>query len=310
MKQLLVAIASLVLLFTMAGVALAADGSGDESPRVRLAVNDDVVVASGETADAVIVVNGNAQIDGTVKTVFVANGDATAGSGSSLEQLVVINGSADVASGATVSKGISQLNSTVNIAPGAQVSGDVHDLTADAAAFGLFIGAAGLLLWFGAAIAMLLLGLLIAGLAARQLRMAGGLISREPVKVVLLGIAGWLVPPLIAVVAFITVIGIPAALGILFVLWPAIAFAGYLVAAVWIGEWLLGRMRSTAPEAPRPYLATVVGLVVVFLLGFIPFATAIISLFGLGAVLLAGWRTLVGTPIQPETAPPQPTPAM
>lgn len=305
MKRLLVSIACLALLLPAAGVALAADGSGGDSPRVRLAVNDNVAVASGETADVVIVLNGNAGIEGTVTTVFVTGGNVSVGPGASLESLVVINGSADVASGATVSRGVSQLNSTVTVAEGAQVSGSVRDLTADAAAFALFMGAAGLLLWFGAGIAMLLLGLLIAGLAARQLRMATGVIGREPGKVLLLGLAGLIVPPLVAVVAFITVIGIPASLGIVFVLWPAIAFAGYLVAAVWIGEWLLGRANSPAATAPRPYIATVLGLVVAFLLGFIPFATAIITLFGLGSVILVAWRTLFGAPVQADVAAPQ-----
>jgi hypothetical protein len=305
MKRLLVSIASLALLLTTAGVALAADGSSGENPRVRIAVNDDITVASGESADAVVVLNGNAQIDGTVNTVFVANGDISVGAGATLESLVVINGTADIAAGATIARDVSQLNSTVNVADGAQVGGSVRDLTTDAAAFGLFMGAAGLLLWFGAAIAMLLLGLVIAGLAARQLRMATGVISREPGKSILVGLAGVVIPPLLAVLAFITVIGIPASLGLLFVLWPAVAFAGYLVGAIWVGEWLLRRVGSPAAAAPRPYLATVVGLVVAFVLGFIPFVTAIISLFGLGAVVLVGWRTLFGTPIQQDAAPQQ-----
>jgi len=307
MKRVIVLFASLALALVMSGVALAADGSGDGSSRVLGAVNGDVEVASGDTADVVLVVNGDARIDGAVGTLFLTNGSASIGEGASLDSLVVINGTANLASGSSVSE-VSQLNSTVNVADGADVGGSIHDLASDAAAFGLFMGAAGLILWFGAALAMLLLGLLIAGLAGRQLRVATGVISREPAKVFVLGLISVIVPPLLAVAAFITVVGIPAALGLLFVLWPAAAFAGYLVAAVWIGTWLLRRMNSSAAAAPRPYLATVVGLVVAFVLGFIPFATAIISLFGLGAVVLVAWRTLTGAPAQADAAPPQPAP--
>jgi hypothetical protein len=73
------------------------------------------------------------------------------------------------------------------------------------------------------------------------------------------------------------------------------AFVGYIVGALWIGEWIEGRRRP--PEAPlpdRPYSAMLIGLAVALLLGFVPLVTAIISLFGLGAVTLVMWRTLRG----------------
>ena len=56
-----------------------------------------------------------------------------------------------------------------------------------------------------------------------------------------------------------TVIGLPLALSTLFFVWPALAFIGYLVAAIWIGEWLL-RAAGRRQRAERPYLAAVVGL--------------------------------------------------
>ena len=63
----------------------------------------------------------------------------------------------------------------------------------------------------------------------------------EPVLTLLVGLAGLVVIPLVAILAMITVVGAPLGLAILFVVWPAAAFAGYLVAGIWIGEWLLGR---------------------------------------------------------------------
>jgi hypothetical protein len=101
----------------------------------------------------------------------------------------------------------------------------------------------------------------------------------------------------------VTIIGAPLGLAILLMVWPAAAFAGYLVAGIWIGEWLLNR--GTATERPaRPYLAAVVGLVILQVVSLVPFVGAIASLFGFGAVLLLAWRTFR----QPTTSQPAMTP--
>jgi sorbitol-specific phosphotransferase system component IIBC len=69
------------------------------------------------------------------------------------------------------------------------------------------------------------------------------------------------------------------------------AFIGYLVAGIAIGDWIVGRL-SPAVSRERPYLAAVVGLVVLELVGILPLVSAIATLFGYGAVLLLAWRTL------------------
>ena len=89
-------------------------------------------------------------------------------------------------------------------------------------------------------------------------------------------------------------------IGLLVVLWPAVAFIGYIVAAIWLGEWLLGRRSPEAAPAERPYAAATIGLIVAFILGLIPVVAAILSILGLGAVVLASWRTLRGGMAQPR----------
>jgi hypothetical protein len=90
-------------------------------------------------------------------------------------------------------------------------------------------------------------------------------------------------------------------------LWPLAAFLGYLVAGIWIGDWVLAR---TSPETirERPYLAAVVGILILEVLGLLPFLPMIASLFGFGAVLLLAWRTLRSGSI-PAAATRQPAPA-
>ncbi len=114
-------------------------------------------------------------------------------------------------------------------------------------------------------------------------------------------------PPVLAFLLAVTVLGLPLALSVLFVIWPAVAFMGYLVAAIWFGEWLLRAMGRTQPTE-RPYLAATIGLLILTVAGLVPPVTAIVSFFGLGAVTIAGWRTLTGGPtarhsLQPSAAP-------
>jgi hypothetical protein len=154
-------------------------------------------------------------------------------------------------------------------------------------------------LWIGFGVATLLVGLLAAGLAARQIRSATTLISRETGRTVVAGLVAMIAPPFVAVLLMLTIIGIPAGIGLLVVLWPAVAVVGYLVAAIWLGEWILNR-RSNAAPAERPYAAVVVGLVAGFVLGLVPLVTAVLSILGLGAVVLTAYRTLHG----PRTAAP------
>jgi hypothetical protein len=51
-----------------------------------------------------------------------------------------------------------------------------------------------------------------------------------------------------------------------------------------------------------------VGLLVAFVIGLIPIVSAVLSILGLGAVVLAGWRTLRGggTPVPVMATQAQP----
>src|SRR4029077_20885351 len=103
--------------------------------------------------------------------------------------------------------------------------------------------------------------------------------------------------------AMSTIIRVPLGLAILFMVWPAAAFIGYLIAAIRIGEAVLNRGAVPAPTE-RPYLAAVAGILILWLISFVPFVGAIASLFGFCAVLLYAWRTLR----RPSTTQPVVTP--
>jgi len=90
--------------------------------------------------------------------------------------------------------------------------------------------------------------------------------------------------------------------GILLGLWPLVAFLGYLVAGIWIGDWILGRMSPTT-ERERPYLAAVIGIVILEIAGIFPLLPAIAGLFGYGAVILLAWRTFQGPRVADTVVP-------
>lgn len=306
MKRLLAISGALMLLLVIAAPSLAAGPDLVTEGRVLIVMQGDITVPAGETAEAVIVFDGNALIQGTVATVTVFGGTATLDR-AVVDTLTVVDGRAVLQAGSQVNGDVVQLNSTVERADGVVIGGTIRSMAESLAGFALFLGVAAIAIWIGTAIAMLLAGLALAGLAARQVRSAEAIISHEPLKAFVVGLAMVILPPLVLVLLAITIVGLPLALTTLFLVWPALASVGYLVAAIWIGEWLLRATgRHDVPE--RPYLAAVVGLIVGAIVGLIPLVTAIISIFGLGAVTVAGWRTLVGGGAARPNYQPSPLP--
>jgi len=289
-KKLFTLFAAVALVLGVAEIAVAADEGLPHTGHVILVTGGDVDVAADEQAGAVIVVGGDARIQGTISTLVVVDGTATV-DGATLETIAVFNGTANLEPGTVVHDDVLQFSSRVVQADGVEIGGSVKDMAGDVAAFGIFMGFAALAIWIGFGLATLLVGLLVAGLAARQVRSATTLIRREPGRTVLVGLLALIVPPIVGVLAIATIIGMPAGFGLLLLVWPTVAFIGYIVAAIWLGEWLLGRREGAVP-AQRPYAAATVGVLVAFVIGLIPLATAVLSILGLGAVVLAGWRTL------------------
>jgi hypothetical protein len=149
----------------------------------------------------------------------------------------------------------------------------------------------GLLAWIAFGLVAWAAGLALAAFGARQVRRAEWLISSEPLRTFGAGLAMLVVPPIIAVLLIVTVVLMPVGLALLLIVWPTLAFLGWLVGSIWIGEWILRVGGRPAPER-RPYLGVTIGLVVTTLVSLVPLVGTVISLFGMGAIGLAGWRML------------------
>jgi hypothetical protein len=301
MRRLLALLGALVIVLALAPAVAVANDSLPHTGRVLISTSGDITVATGDQADAVIVVNGTATISGEVAFLLVVDGRVVT-KGATLENIVVVRSTAELDGTTRVLNDVRTFDSNVTQAPGSRVDGSVGGIEGDLVGFAWFLAAAALVLWIGIAVFTLVAALVLAALAARQVRAAGALISHEPGKTALIGFLSLFVIPILAVLAMITLVGIPVGIALLVFVWPTLAFIGYLVAAIWIGEWLMGRS-NPGMVRERPYLAAVLGVIVAGILGFIPVITFIISIFGLGAVILAGWRVFRGGSQQPTPAP-------
>ena len=209
---------------------------------------------------------------------------------------MLVRGSATLGAGTTVLGNVRTLDATVDQQPGAVVQGTVRGMEVDLANFGLVLGPALVLLYIGFALATIVAGLFLVAIGTRQVRGAAELVRGEPVKTVLWGLAALFVPPILAVLLLITVVGAPLGLGVLLLAWPLLAYLGYLFAGVMLGDWLVSRMRGAGTAtAERPYLGAVIGLVIVQILAIVPFVAFVVSFIGMGAVLQLAWRTMRGT---------------
>ena len=308
MKRLLLVVATAALLLGLgAPAALAAEPLPDTG-RVLVSVNGPVDIPAGDHLETLVVVGGDARISGDVTTIVVLRGTATL-SGATAESLVVVDGTADLQAGTTVRGDVRTLDGTVTQAPGATVGGSVRTLDTDLAAAGILLIPAVVLLFLGLGLATVAAALLVAAFGARQVRSVESLIARRPGHVLVAGIVGAVALPLLAILLTATVVGAPIGIAMLFVLLPAIAFLAWIVAAIWIGDWIVARLRGN-PEPDRPYLAAVVGVITLAVAGVLPFVTALATLFGFGALLLAAWRVLrPETPPLGDTGAPQPAPS-
>lgn len=300
MQRLSTFVASLAIFLLLLVPAASAADAQAEGDRVLISIEGDVTVPAGEHVDAVVVIGGTATISGDTTSVFAIDGRAIFLDGTTLE-VVAIASPIEVRRGAVISGDVTTMDpDTVAVEAGATVVGSIRDLAPSLAGVGAVLAPAILLLFIGFLLVALVAGLGLAALAARQVRAAEALISREPGTVLVAGLAGIFLPFLLVAALVVTVVGAPLGLAVLFTVWPLTAYLGYLVAGIWIGDWILGRTSSPIVRE-RPYAAAVVGLLVLQVLAIVPPVSAIASLFGYGAVLLLAWRVVRnGTPADPS----------
>lgn len=300
MRRLFAITTSVLILLALFAPAALAAGPYTRSDSVLVAVNNDLDVAAGQTVDTVVVVSGNTTIAGNVGTVVIVDGTATF-TGATVVDIVVADGTATLGTGTTVTGQVSTLRGHVTQEAGAVVQGTVRALDTDMAAFAATVAILMIpvliVLAVGFALISVFAALGVAAFGSRQVREVEALIEQRPGHVLVAGILGTILLPVISFLLMVTVIGAPVGFALAFGLLPALAFLGWIVAAIWVGDWLLGKSRGSR-EPGRPYRAAILGVIVLGIAGILPFVSGIATLFGFGGLLLAAWRML-----RPETPP-------
>ena len=290
-----IASAMLLGLLVLVPVATAAE-PWDDVQHLLISTGGDITVPAGQHVDLLIVTDGSATISGDTDGVVVVNGTARF-EGGRTSSVIAVNSTVSLDATSSVAGDIRSIESTVDQAPGAVIDGQVIVGTNDIDWTGLAVATSALafLAFLGFVVIGLVAGLTAAGLASRQVRSAGALIIHEPGKTILAAFGGLFGIILASVLAMVTVIGIPLGLAILLVVLPAVAFAGWLVAAIWLGEQILARLTPDVTRE-RPYLASVIGILALGVVSIVPLVGGIIAFIGFGAVVLYLWRTFRGEP--------------
>ncbi|MGH2641106.1 MAG: hypothetical protein ACRDGO_05355 [Actinomycetota bacterium] len=299
-RQLTVFGTAIVLVVLGAGPA-AAQEDGDPTGRDQIVLTGELLVAADDTVDAAVILDGPAQVDGTVReSLVVLNGDAEV-SGTIQEDVVVLNGDVVVRSGAEIG-GDLVTQSTPEVEEGATIRGDQTNVVTRFD-FDVAGGFAGRIWWWVAySASVLILGLLLLAFAPRLFPAV-----REAATTGIGAAIGWgfglfFLLPIGSVLLLITLVGIP--LGVFTLLALAFLYTlGYVVAIIGLGSRLLKNTQSR-------FVAFLGGWVVLRLLALIPFVGGWLwflgSVWGLGLLAVAIRRGHAGE----AAAPPQPLPPM
>ncbi len=308
-KAILISI--VVLLALSPARAFAQETNADDDKGIMIRIDGDVRVAEGEALSNVVVINGDLVVDGRVRdTIWVINGDAVIGDTGVVDgDINIISGDLQLAGGSRV-KNVTLYDSDIDREQGATVDGDIS--RENGIQWG-FIGTAfWIYVWLSMTVAVVLAGLIFAAIGGSQLTRAADALTADAAMSILAAVVIWIGVPLLAVLAVVTLVGIPFALGVLLMVLPALWFLGYIVAGTRIGL-AITRRGVADPDATvvHPYLASLVGLLILQVVALIPVIGWLIAilagLYGAGGLALIAVRGFRGGGTR--RAPSEPAPA-
>jgi hypothetical protein len=272
------------------GPALAARSAPRDSS-AHLRFGGDVTVPAGTREGAVVVVRGDATIAGEVRGVVVLEGDAFI-TGGRVQELTVVNGRAILTDSARVEGDVHLLDAELTVEPGSVVAGTIERGVGRQVA-GHFLRAM-TLIGLGIFLAFVLGGVFAASVFPESLRATGALLRGETGAVTVATAILWLGFPLVAGLLIPTLVGLPIGLGYFLFVMPLLGFLGLVVSGLWVGDLLMQKVRATT-TAPRPTVATAVGVALLLVLARIPvlgLAATVLTLLGSGAAALRTWRAM------------------
>jgi cytoskeletal protein CcmA (bactofilin family) len=301
---LVLALAAVALALLLApGQALAQEQKEDVSVRVNGTVN----LAADERVDILVAVDSPAQVAGTVRdTLVIVNGTATI-SGDIGRDAIVFNGTLQLEPTAQIGGDVVLINGELSRADGAVIGGSVveRSWTSVGAELGRVTAAVSFVAWLGMSLLLIIVALGWAAIGGQQLSSIAGLLGARPGLTAGVAAIFWVAVPIVAIVAFVTVIGIPLA-AFLALLAPLLWILGYVTAGTRLG-FFIADLRHTMPDLTHPYLEAVLGVVILQLIGLIPvvggIVVALAGLLGAGAIVVHIARR-ISNPRNYADAPP------
>jgi cytoskeletal protein CcmA (bactofilin family) len=245
-------------------------------------------VPAGKTVNALVVFQGSSTVDGTVNGSLTAFNAPVTISGRVNGDVTVFNGRVELRSGATVTGDVSSQQAPV-VAQGATIGGTTRGISGNLN-WNRFGWVSRVFWWLAITVSTLVVGLLLVwlvGRGAEGIPRAGRGAVGPAIGWGLLLFVGL---PILAVVAMVTVVGLPFGLGLLAALGLIYAI-GYGA-----GAWVLGRSLVRPPTAwVAAFLA---GWAILRVLALVPFLAGVVwfaaVVYGLGALVVALWRARTG----------------
>jgi hypothetical protein len=288
---LIALVAATLALLLVPGGAVAQEQRDD----VYVRVNGTVDLPAGESVDTLVAVNSEAQVAGTVRdTLVIVNQTATL-SGDVGRDAVVANGTLRLEPTARIGGDVVLINGELSQAAGAEIAGEVVERSGAgiSAELSRVTAAVSFIAWLGMTLLLAVVALAWAALAGRQLSAIAGLLGARPGLAATAAVIFWIGVPIVAVIAFFTVIGIPIGIALLVVVLPLLWGLGYVTTGTRLG-FFLSDLRRTTPDLAHPYLEAVLGVVILQLIGLIPIVgwavVALAGLFGAGAIVVHALR--------------------
>jgi hypothetical protein len=277
----------LVLTLGLAAPAWAQDSQVSEAFVVLSGRAD---VPQGQHVGDLVVFHGSSTVEGTVDGSLTAFDAPVTISGRVNGDVVVFNGRVELQSGANVTGDVVSQSNPV-VASGATIGGTSKRLQTNTNWEG-FGWAGKLAWWLAVSVSTLVVGLLLVWLVGRG---AARILEAGRTRIgpsIGLGLLLYFGLPILAIIALVTVVGIPLGLGLLAALLLIYAL-GYTAAA-----WILGRSIVRGPTAW--IVAFLTGWAILRVVALIPILGGLVwfaaVVFGLGALAVAIWRARTPSP--------------
>jgi hypothetical protein len=272
------------LLFTLPALPLATGTASAATDHV--VITGGAVVPAGQTAGDVVVVDGPVSIAGRATGDVVSVSGPVRVTGRVDGDVIAVSDRAVLGPRARVGGDLRYGDERPTVARGATVDGDVvEEDWADAANGWGWVSA--LAWWLAVSVSTLIVGALLVWLAPGALHAAERAVRDRLGATVGWGVAIAIALPLLAILALVTLVGIPFGVGLLLAAVPGLLIA-YATSA-----WILGR-RVLRNRSSSPWAALLAGWGILRALALIPVLGGLVGLaatvVGLGALAVALWR--------------------